>query len=375
MTQQLTILIIDDDREARQAIENLLAPVADRVKLCASVADFAEGERLIQSLRPYVVFLGVRELETGLAQVRDLLTRFQRMSVFVTTHEKNPDWILRFMRAGADEYLLKPIDKIELFEALQKAGSLLLANHHGEPAVDGRIITVFNPVGGMGTTSIAVNLAACMIRETSKVALVDLNFFSGDVAVFLDINPRYTLSSVTSNLNRLDASFLMSVMSQHSSGVYILSEPLDVDDTLGITAEQIHRILAFLKSVFTFVIIDTGGHLCGINEMVFKHSDLILFNTVLNLPALQNARRYLTAMAKRGFSHDRIKLVVNRYTPKADIKVQDAEKILGRTVFATIPNEYNNMVESLNKGEPVLKLYPRSEVSKAIRALADQLMK
>ena len=375
MPQHLSVLIIDNDREARQTIELLVEPVSDRVKICSSVADFGEGMHIIQSVKPLVVILGVSELETGLRQVRELLACFPRTSVFVATTQKNPDWILSFIRSGADEYLLKPIDKTELFEAFQKVGNLLLSNNNDHPAEDGRIITVYNPIGGMGTTSIAVNLAAAMVKHDNKVALVDLNLSGGDVATFLDVTPRYTLSSVTSNLNRLDASFLMSVMSRHSSGIYLLSEPLEVDETLAITPEQIQRILAFLKKVFTYVVIDTGGQLAGINETVFKHSDMILFNTVLNLPALGNARRYLSAMDKRGFNHDRTRLVVNRHIPKADIKIQDAEKILGRAVYAVIPNDYADMVASINRGEPIISHSPRSPVSKAIRDLAEKVVK
>lgn len=373
MPQRLSILIIDEDRETRQTIENLVEPVSDRVNICSSVSDFSEGMLAIQSLSPLVVILGVRELDTGLWQIRELLGRFPHTSVFVCTFEKNPDWILSFMRSGADEYLLKPVDKIELFEAFQKAGNLLLSNHapHG---AEGKLITVYNPIGGIGTTSIAVNMAAAMVTNENKVALVDLNFSSGDVAIFLDMTPRYTLSSVTSNLSRLDASFLMSVMSRHSSGVYLLSEPLDVDETLDITPEQIQHILAFLKRVFNYVVIDAGGPLSGINETVLKHSDTILYTIVLNLPALENAKRYLAAMTKHGYNHDRIKLVVNRHVPKADIKIQDAEKILGRSVYAIIPNEYADMNAALNKGEPVICNSPRSPVSKALKDLAEKVM-
>ena len=116
MSTALTTIIIDNDREAVETIESLVEPVSDRVKICSAVGDFNEGMHIIQSLHPFVVILGVHELETGIRQVRELLSRFPRTSVFVATSEKNPDWILSFMRAGADEYLLKPIDKIELFE-------------------------------------------------------------------------------------------------------------------------------------------------------------------------------------------------------------------------------------------------------------------
>src|SRR6266571_2046505 len=158
--------------------------------------------------------------------------------------------ILSTMRAGAVEYLLEPVEPADLAEALQKVGRLWLTKP-AESAQSGRIISVYNPIGGMGTTTVAVNLAATIAANGGKVALVDLNLYSGDVSSFLDVNPAYTLSSVTSNVARLDASFLMSVMTKHASGVYVLTEPLEVDEALDITPEQIVRVLALLKGVFS----------------------------------------------------------------------------------------------------------------------------
>lgn len=374
MPQELTAVIIDTDNEAREAIQGFIKPHNDRIKICCSLDNFKEGLQIIQAVHPYIVILGVNELNQGVEQVQTILSRFPRTSIFITTLEKDPDWILRLMRAGADEYLLKPIDKNDLFEAFQKVGKLLLSGNNGAGEAEGKIIAVFNPAGGAGTTTVAVNLAAAMKKNDNKIALVDLNFFSGDVATFLDVTPRYTLSSVTSNMARLDASFMMSVMTQHSSGVYILSEPLDVDETLMITPEQIQRVLAILKKVFSYIVIDTGGHLSGANEMVFAHADRILFNTVLSLPSLHNAKRYLSAMDKREMNREKIKIVVNRYISKSDIKIQDMEKILGRPVFSMIPNEYVDVIDSINKGVPVVTHLPNSPVSRAIFKLAEMLM-
>jgi pilus assembly protein CpaE len=200
---------------------------------------------------------------------------------------------------------------------------------------------------------VAVNLAAALATNDTKVALVDLNLYSGDISTFLDVNPTYTLSSVTSNIARLDANFLMSVMARHSSGPYILTEPMEVDEAISITPEQVSRVLEFLSGVFSYVIVDCGGQLDGCNMAIFESSNLILFTTVLSLPAIKNAKRYLTALERRGFRQDRVKLVVNRYLPKADIQVKDAEKILGYTVFQTIPNEYGDVTTSVNKGFPL----------------------
>jgi pilus assembly protein CpaE len=372
MPPTLSIVIIDPDREARSLVDTLVRPYTDKIKIIGSVGDFQEGLRLIQATSPIVAILAVNDLEQGIQDIKSIGNISPRTAVFVATSEKNPDWILRLMRAGAQEYLLKPAELNELMEALQKAGRLHIErNAHSEPAVEGKVISVYNPIGGMGTTTIAVNLAAALAHKSDKVALVDLNTFSGDANTFLDLNPKYTLSSLTSNVNRLDASFLMSVMARHSSGIYLLSEPLDVDETVDITPEQIRRVLAYLKHIFSYIVIDTGGHLAGTNQLTFEGSNHVVYNTILTLPSIKNATRYLEAMEKHGIDRAKIKLVVNRYLSRSDIRIEEAEKVLGHKVFMTIPNEYADVVGSINKGEPLVNLYPRSPVSRAIMTMME----
>ncbi len=372
MPQTLSIIIIEPDTSSRGAINSIVAPYADKITILGSADTLNEGLPLIQSTHPVVVILAVNNLEQGIKDIQSISNVSPHSSIFVATTEKNPDWILGLMRAGSHEYLLKPLDSNELLGALQKAGRLYIEKtpQAAQPA-HGKVISVYNPVGGMGTTTIAVNLAAALAKQSDKVALVDLNFFSGDAAIFLDLSPKYTLSSLTTNVSRLDDNFLMSVMARHSSGVYLLSEPVEVDETVGITPEQIQRILAFLKRVFSYVIIDTGGTLHGTNQMTFENSDRVVFNTVLSLPALKNAKRYLVAMGKNGIAQHKVTLVVNRYLSRSDIKIEDAEKVLGHKVFMAIPNEYADVNDSINKGQPLVNLYPRSPVTKAIMKISE----
>lgn len=372
MPPHLSLIIIDPDRDSSKTIEEIVRPYADKLHISASTNDLETGLRAIQGSNPVVVVLAVNDLDQGRRDIQAILSVSPRTAVFVVSQEKNPDWILRLMREGAAEYILKPIDANDLYEALQKAGRLHIETPlKTETAKKGKVISVFNPVGGMGTTTIAVNLAAALARVSDKVALVDLNFFSGDMTTFLDMNPKYTLSSLTSNVHRIDAGFLMSVMARHKSGIYLLCEPLDVDETTDITPEQLKRIVDDLTHIFSYVVIDTGGQLHGANQLIFNDSDYIVFNTVLNLPALKNANRYLQSMEKHGLDRNRIKLVVNRYLARSDIKVEDAERVLGYKVLTTVPNEYVDVIDSINKGEPLVTLYPRSPVSKAIMKMAE----
>lgn len=370
MPSHISLVIIDSDTTALESIEAALKPFSETISIAGTVDNFSDGVKAIEKTSPNVVILEVHDIQRGIQEVQLITSKFPRTSVIVSSAEKSSDWILSLMRAGAVEYMLRPITQEELKQALQKVGRFIFAKP-AEEVLTGKIISVYYPTGGMGTTTVAVNLAASLALEGTRVALVDLNLFSGDISTFLDVNPTYTLSSVTSNIDRLDANFLMSVMTRHSSGPFVLTEPLDVDDAISITPEQVQRILKFLRGVFNYVVVDLGGHLAGCNMAVFESSDLILFTTALSLPALKNTKRYLTALERKGFRRDRVKLVVNRFLQKADIQIKDAEKVLGVTVFQIIPNDYLEVVTSINKGIPVVTMSPRSEVSKAIMNLAE----
>jgi pilus assembly protein CpaE len=374
MPSQFSIVIIDQDEFSRDSIVSTLRPYSDSITLADSVGNFTEGASAIQKAAPNVVFLGVDDLQQGIKDVQHITLKYPRASVIACSSEKDVEWFLALMRAGAVEYLLRPIAQEELKLSLQKVGRFLFTPPSKEiQAPAGEIIAVYNPIGGMGTTTVAVNLAAALAEEGTKVALVDLNLDAGDVNTFLNVNPTYTLSSVTTNVERLDANFLMSVMTRHASGPYVLTEPLEVDDAVSITPEQVQRIMELLRGIFSYVVVDCVGQLAGCNMAIFGSANLILFTTTLSLPALKNTKRYLSAMERKGFGSDRVKLVINRYLPKSDIQIKDAEKVLAMSVYQAIPNEYADVVNSINKGMPVVKLLPRSPISKAIQGLAERV--
>lgn len=372
MQSSLSFVIIDSDIKSRTAIEEVLKTCGD-IRAYGSVATFQDGLRIIQKTPPAVVILEAGEIETGIEEVKYLLAKFPGTSVFITAHEKNPDWILRLIRAGATEYLTKPIVATELMDAVNKVARLH-NQRSGHVSKKGSAISVYNPSGGMGTTTIAVNLAATLAAKGKSVALIDLNLFSGDVAAFLDLAPRYNLANVTAKIGQIDASFLRSVIVPHSSGIHILNGPTDLGDADRVLPEQLQEVIAILQTIFAYTIIDTGGQLFGCNMATFDCSDRILFTTILNLPALKNAKRYLAAMDNEGFGADKVKLVVNRHIAKDDIKLDDAEKVLNTKAYLTVPNAYADARTSINKGEPLVRCYPHSPVTKAMDELASQLM-
>lgn len=374
MPPHISMVIIDSDKPSRDVIASIVRPFADTIRIEGSVDDFGEGLKVIQKTSPNIVILEVNNLERGIEELQYLHANYSQLSVIVTSLEKNPEWILKLMRAGAVEYLLRPVAQDDLIQALTKLGRFWFTKPEEQKQV-GKIVAVYYPTGGVGVTTVAVNLAAELASATTKVALVDLNLFAGDISTFLDVNPSYTLSSVTNNIARLDASFLMGVMTRHSSGPYVLTEPTEVDEAINITPEQVNRLLQFLKGIFDYVVVDCGGQLSGCTMAIMENANLIFFTTVLSLPTIKTAKRYLTAMERKGIRKDRLKLLINRFIPKADIQIKDAERVLGYQVFQAVPNEYENIIASINKGMPAVKLLPRASVSRSFVELAEKVKK
>jgi len=373
MPTNLSLAIIESDVHARNDLSGIIGTFGGSVGILAATGDFDEGIRCIRESRPQIVILGVREVEQGAMETAVILSHSPHSSVFVSCAEKNPDWILRLIRAGAGEYLTKPIVAAELRDALKKV-SRLHNQRIRQVTARGTAISVYNPTGGMGTTTIAVNLAATLAGRGEKVVLVDLNLFSADVAAFLDLAPRYTLANVIAKSGQIDASFLKSVIVQHPSGVHVLSGPADLGDAENVLPKQIQELIALLQTIFAYTIIDTGGRLFGCNLATFNCSDRILFTTVVDLPSLKNAKRYLATMQKEGFGTDIVKLVVNRHSPRDSIQVSDVEKVLNNKVYSAVPNAYPDVRASIDKGQPLVSCCPRSPVTRAIDELTRKLL-
>ena len=369
----MSLVLIDSDSRARNDTLTMLKSIGTPVGSLVAAADFQEGIKNIQASNPQIVMLEVKEIEQGVKEVAYLTGKFPQATLFVTATDKNPDWILRLVRAGAGEYLTRPVNSQELAEAIQKVARQHI-QRRGQSGERGSVIAVYNPSAGMGTTTIAVNLAATLAKQGKQVALIDLNFFSGDVTAFLDLNPRYTLSSLIAKKGQIDASLLKSVIVRHGSGIQVLNGPKDLVEADRIPPELLQEVIAVFQSAFDFTIVDSGGPLFGCNLATFDCSDRVLFTTVLNLPALNNAKRYFSAMDREGLGTDRVKLVVNRHNPKDDIKVSDAEKILNTKAYQAVPNAYADASSSINRGVPLATCYPRSPVTKAVEDLARQLM-
>ena len=370
MPQSISVVIIDSDIDSINTMVKYMKSMDSKVIVEGTATTFENGFELVHKKRPMVVIMEVTEdVNLSLERISQILNRFSQVSIFATSLDKSSDTILKVMRAGATEYLPRPVTEADLTYALQKVGRLRLTRPAPEDEA-GRIFTVFSPKGGVGVTTIAINLATDIFEATKKpTILVDLDLNSGDATTFLNMKPSYTISDVTVNISRLDKSFLQGVVAKHESGIYVLAEPQKVEEGVSISGVDIKKVLSLLKSMFKYIIIDAET-ISERTTIALEMSDMILLIFFMSLPGIKNMQRYLRYFDKMGLGRDRVKLVANRYVKKSDIKIEDAEKALNYPIFWAVPNDWDTTMTCLNKGITISMGSPKSQLNVSLNELA-----
>ena len=237
------------------------------------------------------------------------------------------------------------------------------------------VIAVCGATGGVGTTSLAVNLGCALAKDPDNtVALVDLDLCLGDADVFLDTIPDYTLVDVAQNVTRLDFTLLKRSLTKHSSGLYLLPRPVQMEDIQLIQPDDVQRVIGLLKATFTHLVIDLSKSYSAIDMVALKAANHILLVTQMDLPCLRNVVRLLMSFGEMEEVADKIKIVVNRVgLDDGSISLKKAQETVGREVFWQLPNDYRTMVEVRNNGVPLVEQAPKAAITQSVIMLAEKL--
>jgi len=299
--------------------------------------------------------------------------------IFFTSSRLDPELLLQALRVGAKEFFPQPIKKEEVKTALLKLKERRgKGKFDGEKRKDVKIIDVIGSKGGVGNTTLAVNLAASLIETPGSplVALIDMNLLFGEIPIFLNIESVFNWGEIARNISRLDATYLMSILSKHSSGVYVLPSPTGLDGVNVANPEIIEKLLGLMRNVFDYIVIDGGQALDDISMKILEMSDMVLLVAILSLPCLTNVKRLLWIFQKLGYpQQEDIKIVINRHHRKLTvITPKEAEESINQKIFWFIPNDYPTTMSAINQGKTLSTVAPGAEVSKNLRELASQFI-
>jgi pilus assembly protein CpaE len=296
--------------------------------------------------------------------------------LFLVSATADPKILMQAMRAGVKEFFTQPLNPVEIKEALERFKERQSQGRPFQEIKSGSIISVFGSKGGVGTTTVSVNLAVSLSQEEPKksVALLDMNTLFGEIPLFLEMAPKFHWGEITKNIDRLDNAFLKNVLTQHKSGVQVLPSPAYLNGHVRPTPDIMNRLLGLMKQMFDYIIIDAGQSTDDTSIKVLEVSDMLMLITILSLPCLANTNKLLRSLTDMGYvPKDKIKVVLNRYIKRGEISLGDAEAGIGKELFWVVPNDYDTSMSAINSGKPLLNIAPGAAITKSFIEMAKSL--
>ena len=395
MADQIRVLIVDDIPETRDHLTKLLGFEGD-IEVVGSAASGTESLSLAGQLLPDVVLMDINMPDMdGIAATEKLSSQLPTTAVVMMSVQGEADYLRRSMLAGAREFLVKPFSSDELTASIrqvytreqEKLSRMAIAPvAAGTPAGgagaglgdgghDGQVVAVFSPKGGVGRTTVAVNLAVAAATEVGKtVVLVDGSFQFGDVGVLLNLNPKNkSIADLAPELETGEPESLDTFIINHSTGIRVLLAPPSPEMAELITPTGVRRVLDALRRTHDLVIVDCTSWFNETTLAILDAADIVLTMLSLEITSIKNMRLFLEVAEQLGYGQDKVKLVLNRADSSLGIRVSDVESSIGRKVDHTIVSDGRSVVYALNRGVPFFLSNREAQVSQDVLRLAQSI--
>lgn len=366
MNSSLTFILLTAGYESEQGLQALLTS-DQRIKVLATSDSTEKVYAETIRWQPSAVILAIG---SDLRAVWDLSRRIHSASpdtlIICASPNPTPDMILESLRSGGCEFLRLPIIANEFNTVLERV-ELFSAGKAKAQKKSGRVIAVYSGKGGCGTSFIAANLAATLEAPT---VLVDLNLRAGDQDVFWGVKPKYSIHDLVVNRARLDDGLLTSFLTPLTSHLSLLAAPREVEAAHDFRTEHVQEMLQLLRERYDYIVLDLAHNLDAPTIAALDQADEILLVFTLDLLAARGAQRALMIFKRLGYPRPKIKLVANRWAKKVGIQVEKVEQFLGEKISCYITNDYPQVIDSINQGQPAVRLTPNSLLTANLRNLA-----
>ncbi len=386
--EKIRVMIVDDIVDTRDQIEKLLFFEKD-IEVVAKASNGREAVALAKQHKPDVILMDINMPDMdGIAATEAIMTQDPGIQVIIMSVQGETDYLRRAMLAGAREFLTKPISADDLYKSIRHVHRLAAtrptmsvqqttggeSGSTADSGTKGQIIAVFSPKGGVGTTSIACNLAVALRQLTNKrVGLVDGNLIFGDVNVILNLVSSKTIVDLSNRVEDLDRDLLNDVLSTHTSQVKVLLAPPNPQTGELVTSDHLRAILEFMRHEFDYIVVDTQSSFQDRALAVLDMADRIIVLMTLEMTCIKNIKLFLEVAELLEYPSEKIMLVLNKSDNRMGFSVKDVQSNIQHEVALQIANASHEMSYSINQGVPLVIAKRTHQVSKDIFTLAGRL--
>lgn len=367
MKRQITAVIFaanpESETELRQSLKN-----DSRVRVVACSDQMEQAYAEVVHWRPSTAILDLNgKPEIGWMLCRQIAAVCPETVVICASHNSSPDIILESLRAGAREFLRLPVIPEELLTVMDRVTEISEVRTQS-PKKQGRIIAVYSNKGGCGTSFIASNLAVSL---SSPTLLIDLNLQSGSQDLLFGIKPKYSVVDLVENRSRLDDQLLSSYLVQHSPSLSLLAAPRDIEEADKLHSEALLDVIGVLQTKFDYLVLDLPHTFDPLTIGALDLADDVLLVLTLDILASRAAQRALTIFYRLGYSRQKVRLILNRWSKQSDLELRHVERYLGERITCFVSEDNRAVLRSINLGQPLAASDATAPISAEIKKLVE----
>src|ERR1044071_5143014 len=365
--QPLTFVTLSKKVETSQELrEALVGSGRARLLSACETQDQLLGDMI--RLRPAaaIIHITTETSEKDLALIKQLAAKSPNTALITTSNEPLPALILGSMRAGAREFLQLPILTDEFRTVLDRVAEFY-ATVESSTKRKAHVVATFSGKGGSGVSFLATNLAAAMPGST---LIVDLNLQAGDIASFLGLDIKYSLTDFVRNRARLDDSLMTSLVTPYSADLALLAAPPEAHEAEEIGPQDLSEVLYLLGQRYEHIILDLPHTFDPVTVAALDLADDILLVLTLDIPGIRSTKRALKVFDRLNYPKRKVHVIVNRFSKNNDVPLQKVEMHLGEQLIGLVPNDYRKVMDSINLGRPLIESEAASKISLEIKRIA-----
>lgn len=396
MEIKIKVMLLMEEGYIRDSIRVILS-ITDEIILAGETDNIETCLDLTKTYKPHIIIVGeeVKDVD-GFLLSRKIIDAEPFQSIIYLASKPNVDTYKNALSIGIKEVLKTPLYPDEFKNAItrvynsrERVSSSMTQRDMGDSmeneqkketgglAQNGdkaHIISIFSIKGGVGKTTISTNLAAVLAEKGKKTVLLDLDIYSGDVALAMNIIPKRRITDLANDISRLDVDLLESYMVKHPSGLMVFTAPFNIEHADYIKPEHIEKILSLLEQEYDYIIIDCPSYFYDIAMMALERSDQILLIATMDIISLKSIKNTMAVLENLKIDRSKMSLVLNKYMKGVGLTINDIEATLSMPVTTVIPLDSQPVISSMNQGVPFVTGAKRSKVAKAVQSLGKGIL-